>query len=52
MIVEYAKIMPLNQTKSDEYTFIINVGINRFLEINLFNSSLFLNKNFEVWSTE
>lgn len=35
VIIEYAKIMALNQTKSDKHTFIMNMGIYRFLEINL-----------------
>lgn len=52
VIVEYAKTMPLNQTKSDKCTFIMNMGIYRFLEINMFNSFLFLGAKFEVKRTE
>lgn len=52
VIIEYAKIMALNQTKSDKRTFIMNMGIYRFLEINLFNSLLFLDEKFEVKRVE
>lgn len=52
VIVEYAKIMPLNQTKSDKCMFVMNMGIYRFLEINMLNSFLFSGAKCEVKRTQ